>query len=254
MRNKCLITGHLGFIGSHLMKVLGDKAIGYDIKNGDDILDDDFLDMAMARCNKVVHLAAISNIQDVNKNPNLAVRTNLVGTWNVLELAKRNHIKKVIVASSASTKQPELSLYGATKDGMEKLCALFDNCIIARFYNIYGEGSKSVVNKFLSAALHNKSVVLNGDTTRDYLYIDDLMVALTRLLENEDPPKVIEIGTGQPTSLKRLVDTIELVIEGDVNVVNGKPLKEIQYSSCEKPYYYRTSLYDGIKKLWQAIS
>ena len=236
------------------MKVLGDKAVGYDIKNGDDILDWDYLDIAMANCNKVVHLAAVSNIQDVNKNPSLAVMTNIIGTWNVLTLAKQHHIKKVIVASSAATKKPELSLYGTTKDSMEKLCALFNNCIISRFYNIYGEGSKSVVNKFLTSALHNKAVVLNGDTTRDYLYVDDLMVALTRLLDNEDPPKVIEMGTGQPTSLKRLVDTIELVIDGDVNVINGKPLKEIQYSSCEKPYYYRTSLYDGIKKLWQTIS
>ncbi len=248
--NRCiLITGGEGFIGRHLMAALCGMGISYDIKSGNDILDRKKLDEAMKVADVVVHLAAVSSLQDVDNNPVKALETNIIGTWNVLDLAKKHGVDKVILASSAATKQPELSIYGTSKDCMDRIAALFDNVVIARFYNIYGDGSKSVVNKFVTNIKAGKTVILNGNTRRDYVWIYDLVDKLLEIIYNQDKRKLIEIGTGRSTTLKQLVNKIERVLGIKAKIHYKPPIREIQQSVCQEKMGMFTSLTEGIRQL-----
>lgn len=252
-KTNVLVTGGAGFIGKHFLKSLGIRGSSYDLVDGYDILDVSQLEsiIKLVRPKCLVHLAAISNRQQVDHNPELAVKTNFVGTYNVLSLARKYKIR-TILASSAATAAPELSLYGTTKDCMERLAALFDNVIIARFYNVYGKGSKSVVNKFVKDIRAGRKIILNGDTVRDYIFVGDVVNALVDMVDNVhvDGNKVINVGTHVGTNLSDLVKIIEEVLGKEAIREYGDWIKEIPISICRnKCKYYETPLIEGIRKL-----
>lgn len=235
------------------MKVLNGNGRSYDIRNHEfeDINDDNFLDTIVQDFNPsvIVHLAAVSNRRDTDKNPQLAIETNIIGTYNVLKVASKYNIR-VILASSAATSEPESSLYAASKDCMERIAALFNNVIIARFYNVYGPRSKSVVNKFTRNIKAGKPIKLNGNTVRDYIHVDDVIAAILNLIEATKPNIKYDIGTKRSISLKRLVSMIEKIVGKKAKIIQSKPIKEIQRSEClATPTWYKTTLEQGIKKL-----
>ncbi len=254
-KSRVLVTGGSGFIGSHLLKSLGDRGVNYDNKNEyfEDILNplclENYIKNNEITC--IVHLAAISNLKDSEKNPSLALETNFVGTFNVLRLAHKHKIK-TILASSAATSAPELSLYGTSKDCMERLVALFNNVIVARFYNVYGKRSKSVVNKFIQKMKAGAPIHLNGNTVRDYIYIDDVVAAVIDMVDNVEAKnnKVISVGTHKGTSLEELLYLIENILNNNTEVVYDEPIREIPISVCPRASkFYKTPLEDGIRKL-----
>jgi UDP-glucose 4-epimerase len=251
--NTILVTGSSGFIGSHLMKALGGRGYNYDLRKSEafDINDPNMIKMMViaTQPKAIVHLAAISNRRAVDRDPDLALQTNIIGTFNVLRIAKKYNIR-VILASSAATYQPELSLYGTTKDCMERLAAMFDNAVIARFYNVYGEGSKSVVNKFVRKIQAGKTIKLHGNTVRDYIHVSDVVDAIISLVDAAAPPRLVEIGTGRGISLKKLVSIIEKLCKKTARQVMLNPIKEIHESRCDKWYGQpKMTLEHGIKEL-----
>jgi UDP-glucose 4-epimerase len=250
--DKILVTGSSGFIGSHLMRTLGKRGIPFDIKKSKymDINNADALRTVMTAFKPfcIIHLAAVSSRQAVDNNPTQALKTNIVGTFNILRLAKKYGIR-VILASSAATYEPEMSLYGTSKQCMESLALMFDNAIIARFFNVYGKGSKSVVNKFSDSIKNGREIILNGNTKRDYIHVVDIVTLLLRLAKNDKPGKLYEFGTGVGTSLKQLVSQIEKVTKKKAKVNQGKAIHEIQESCCSSnlsELLPMTKLKDGI--------
>jgi len=251
-----LVTGSSGFIGSHLMKALGKRAIGYDLKDNK-IKNHNILDYQRLinfivdnRVKIIIHLAAISNHQEVDKDPIRAIETNLIGTYNVLRAAKESHVEKVILASSAAAAQPEFSLYGTTKNCMESFSKLFNNVIITRFYNVYGPGSKSVVNKFVKDISNGKPIYLNGNTLRDYVHVDDVVKTLIKIAASKSS-KLMDIGYGKSYTLKELVNIIEKEIGKKATIIQKPALNEIQKSQMNQTYNTSCSisLEKGIKKL-----
>lgn len=251
-KNLIFITGSEGFIGSHLKKQLSD-VIGYDIaiSNALDINDSKMLYAAIhdAAPKIIVHLAAVSNRQDVDKDPELALKTNIIGSFNVMRIAHKYHIP-VIIASSAATLEPESSLYAMTKMAMESLAWMFEFVTIARFYNVYGPGSKSVVNKFVKRIRLGREIVLYGNTKRDYIHVDDLVESLISLINAQDRPKSVNIGTGRTTSLNKIVSIIEKELDKKAMIKNLPPVNEIQESRCTVPYgTYKITLEQGIRRM-----
>lgn len=162
---KILITGHLGYIGSHLMKKL--DAIGMDIKDGNDIVNCELPDVDV-----VIHLAAQPGVVKSMEDPTETVRTNTLGT---VRLAEKYKNIKFIFASTGGAIQDEItSPYGLSKYCAEEFIKmLFSNYVILRFANVYGgEGSRSVIDKFLK-----EEIVVYGDgsQTRTFVHIDDLI-------------------------------------------------------------------------------
>lgn len=220
IQNKVLITGSEGFIGSHLMKAFPD-AVGYDLVNGDDILDTRRLvDIVQEyRPNVIIHLAAVSGVE---YGPQECSMTNIVGTNNVIGAAIESNVKKIIFASSAAV-YPDFddsfdekyicipkTAYGISKRAAEMYLQLasiwIDNIIILRLFNVYGPRSRSVINKFIQAGHSKRSATIygSGKQSRDFIYIDDVVEVFKQFVEKNFENGVYNVATGESTSILSL--------------------------------------------------
>ena len=89
-----IVTGSEGLIGKELSRKLEEKKInvvGYDIKNGQNILDEKSLERIICDVNGVIHLAAVSRVVAGYNDPFGAVKTNVIGTVNILDLIRRKN-------------------------------------------------------------------------------------------------------------------------------------------------------------------
>lgn len=179
MRNKkfsphIVVTGHLGFVGSYLMKHLPD-AVGLDIKDGNDILD-----CELPPADIVIHLAAEAGVVSSVADPFTNARTNILGTIRLLEHYK--NAKFIFSSTGGAIQKPIESPYGLSKFVCEHYIEmLHDNYVILRFPNVYGEGSRSVVDKFLN----EDTITIYGDglTNRIYGHVDDVVEAVLKSLD-----------------------------------------------------------------------
>ena len=136
---KTLITGAEGFIGTKLSERILD-ADKVDLKSGYDILDFD-----VSKYDLIYHLAAQTDVQSSNEAPILDAMMNILPTIHLAENCKG----RLIYPNSAAALDLR-SPYGISKKtGAEYIKLLSDDYVICLFPNVYGEGSKGVVDKFL---------------------------------------------------------------------------------------------------------
>lgn len=216
---KILVTGHMGFIGSYLMEQLP-SAIGLDIKEHNDILT-----CHLPEADLVIHLAAEPGVVKSMKMPYHNAFINIMGT---LRLMQRYKDSKFIFASSGGTIQETIeSPYGLSKFvGEEYLKLLHDNAVILRFCNVYGPGSRSVVDKWL--AEDELTIYGDGETMRIYGHVSDVVDAIVRA--TEWAPGTYRLGSEQRYSVLEIARAI------------GKPYKhaperpgEITHTNSQLP-------------------
>jgi UDP-glucose 4-epimerase len=195
---KILVTGHLGFVGSQLMPFLP-LAEGLDIKEDNDILTCDLPDADV-----VIHLAAEPGVIKSMEDPITSAKTNIVGT---LRLLKHYKDAKFIFASSGGTIQETIeSPYGLTKYvGEEYIKMLHDNYVILRFPNVYGKGSRSVVDKWLNE--DQLTIYGDGKTNRIYAHVDDVVQAILKSLD-WPTGQTYKLGTDQRYSVNQIAEAI----------------------------------------------
>jgi UDP-glucose 4-epimerase len=203
---------------------------------------------AMLDIDIVFHLASSSVPSTSNLDPLIDVNGNLITSLNILDTAVRAKIKKIIYFSSGGAiygsrdglinEQCDLnpiSSYGIIKSTIEKYFILYSklyniDTIIFRPSNPYGprQGhflAQGVISTFLKK-IYNKqplNIFGNGETTKDYIYIDDLAIMCYKLsiLANNG---IFNIGTGIGTTINELIVNIK-------NVTNIKPI--IEYSELK---------------------
>ena len=232
---KVLITGTGGFIGFHLAKLLlkeGHIVHGYDgmtdyydvnlKKDRHDILqknsnftvtvgmleDNDKLDDLANKFqpNVIVHLAAQAGVRYSLENPRSYIDSNIIGTFNVMEVAKKHKVKHLLMASTSSvfganSKMPfteiekadtQLTIYAATKKANESMAHSYAYLwkiptTMLRFFTVYGPWGRPdmALFKFVSAILNNKPIDIynNGEMYRDFTYIDDLVNGIKSLID-----------------------------------------------------------------------
>ena len=162
-----IITGSQGFIGSYLVREFEAEPI--DKKLGKDILDCD-----LPNTDVIIHLAAQTSVIDSIKDPQYDALNNIIGT---IRLAKRYRNTRFIFASSGGAIQEKIeSPYGLSKFCAEEYIKMLCNdYVILRFPNIYGQGSHSVVDKFINGDVE---IYGDGSSTRDYVHVSDLIRAI----------------------------------------------------------------------------
>jgi UDP-glucuronate 4-epimerase len=262
-----LITGTAGFIGFHLARRLlaeGHVVIGYDAMTDyydrrlkearhaelqrsnrftaviDRLENMAALDAAadLAEPDVIIHLAAQAGVRYSIENPRAYVDANLIGSFNVLEVAKRVRPKHTLIASTSSvyggnevmpfreTDKADLplTLYAATKKAMEAMshshAHLFDlptTCF--RFFTVYGPWGRPdmALFKFVSAIDAGTPIEIYGEgqMKRDFTYIDDLVEAIVRLV-GQPPVK------GAPLGDEEVRDTLSPVAPWRVvNIAGG---------------------------------
>jgi len=249
----------------------------------------DILDkMAVTRVLKdhelVVHLAAQTGVVPSQQDPFKDANVNVIGTLNLLNGSVKNNLQKFIFTSSAAPlgeQKPPLdekkipkpiAPYGASKLAGEAYCSAFYssyglNTVVLRFSNVYGPNSfhkGSVVAHFIKKILKNEPLTIYGDgeQTRDFLYVEDIVSIIDKILTNPDPKiggEIFQLGTGVETSVNHLVDCLKEVTGVPVDVIYLPERKgEIKrnFTSIDKikkkwGFEPQFNLKTGLEKTWQ---
>jgi UDP-glucose 4-epimerase len=212
----------------------GKGSVDVELVEGD-IRDFDTCLKCCDRIDVVVHLAANTGVAPSVENPGYDMEANVIGTFNILEAARQKHVKKFIFASSGAVigeveppiheeKLPRpVSPYGASKLAGEGYCSAFYktfgiDTISLRFGNVYGPFSKhknSVVAKFFRHALAGKSLEIygNGNQTRDFIYIDDLIQAIMLSVKSDIGGEIFQIATYKEITVNEIAVKIKHLIE-----------------------------------------
>lgn len=197
----------------------------------------------------VVHFAASTGVPLSIEEPRFDMECNVIGTFNMLEGARKNSVKSFIFASSGASvgeveppiheeKAPKpVSPYGASKLSGEAYCSAYSRsfgirAVSLRFGNVYGPRSKhknSVVAKFIKQALKGETLEVYGDgkQTRDYIYIDDLIDAIIHAAGVNVGGEVFQIATYRETTVNELADLLKELIKQEtakmVSIIHGQP-------------------------------
>jgi UDP-glucuronate 4-epimerase len=291
-----LVTGTAGFIGFHLAKRLldeGHEVVGidgftpyYDVtlkeqrnalltaRNGfvghKTMLEDTVsLERIAAEgpVDVIVHLAAQAGVRYSLEQPRAYIDSNLVGTFNVMEIARRLGVKHFMIASTSSvyggnSKMPfaevdraahPLTLYAATKAATEAMTHAYAHLwsiptTAFRFFTVYGPWGRPdmAMFKFTKGVLEGTPIDIynNGNMTRDFTFIDDLVEGIYRLsqvvpplvagrretaafdsLSPVAPYRCVNIGGGTPVPLLRFIEAIEMAT-GRQAVRNYLPMQK----------------------------
>lgn len=208
---KILVTGSSGYIGCNLKKFIQNKhaLIGYNLTEGNDIQDAPRVMEAAEGCDAIVHLAALADIPYCEGHPLDAINTNILGTINVSQAAKRNGIPMVFV-STFGTKNPQ-DVYCLTKRLGEEI-VLKDGGVVLRPSNIYGGKrfltKNNVVANFINAKRNGVRATIYGDGSqeRDFIHVDDVCRAI--LIGLKSHSGVYYICSDKRTSIMELAQII----------------------------------------------
>ena len=201
---KILLTGSEGFIGKNLQSFLKDEhqLICLDKKTGNDLINCD-LDYDV---DLVIHLAGLSGVRQSLDNPVDYWTNNVIGSYRIFEKFKD---KKILYASSSTANEPWRNPYAMSKFYMEQIAP--ENSLGMRFTTVYGPGGRE--NMLIPKLIKNDVSYINVDHFRDFIHVEDLMIAIKILIKNNISNKVIEIGTGSSINLLDLLDKLNMSVE-----------------------------------------
>lgn len=263
MKKKIIITGAAGFIGSqlaydlhqqgHQLILIDDMSFGYEdnlIINGETFGEFHKLDIRRPEIetlfrgvDTVFHFAGISALPVNQENPYYAIDVNVAGTANVLEMARRNNIRRVVFASTSAIYENNTTfpnyeydlvspylIYSNAKLQAELLCKSYYNTYglevaIIRYYNVYGphqdfkRTSPPFTSYVIRELLNNKQPVLHssGDQKRDYVYVDDIN-SLNKLCMNHPkaPGEIFNAASGKNYSVKEIYKILASALNSNI--------------------------------------
>jgi len=248
-----LVTGGAGFIGSHLVdrllalgrtvRVLDSFAVGrqanlkqhagnsrLEVTEGD-VTDPDAVAAATAGVARIFHLAARADIVPSIQEPEAYFRSNVEGTFCLLEAARRQAAKRFVYVASSScygipTTYPTAESspadprypYALTKYLGEQLVLHWAQvyrlpALSVRFFNVYGPRARTtgtygaVFGVFLAQLLAGEplTIVGDGEQTRDFTFVSDAVDALIAVAESDKIGEIYNVGSGLPVSVNELV-------------------------------------------------
>ncbi len=275
---KIFLTGSSGFIGFHLSKKLLDKGHSvhgfdsmnnyYDIKlkkaryqilkkykkfsftkgklENQKILSNSILKF---KPKIIIHLAAQAGVRYSIEKPRVYLDSNIIGTYNILELAKKINVKHLLIASSSSVygankklpfkeidkTETQLSIYAATKKSTENIAHSYANIwkipiTMMRFFTAYGPWGRPdmALFKFTKGIINKKKIDIynQGKMYRDFTYIDDIVDGVYKLInkapntkqfgkiKNDSlspvaPFRILNIGNTQKVYLLDFINALE---------------------------------------------
>lgn len=269
---KVLVTGHKGYIGSHLFSDLSrleHDVRGIDLKDGEDILhclpDENF--------DYVFHLAAQPRVEFSVHHPSYTMKQNVLVTSTLLEWAKNHGVKRVIFSSSAAVNGNgdgiPTSPYGLHKLMSEMECRLFSelyglDTICLRYFNVYSENQKfggsysTAISAWMEMIRQGKPLRIDGDgeQTRDLIHVDDIVLANIHAMQSNNwfGGKPYNIASGKSVSMNHIRDFIDSRHNVEWNEAPPR-LGDVKHSSAdisetqnELDFEPRVSIDDGLSR------
>jgi len=265
---KVIITGHTGFIGSHLYDLLSENydVIGISESKSPQILNDITkirLDDLPKDIHCIIHLAAITDTQLCEKNPELCFKVNVMGTQNMLEISRKLNTKFIFASTSHvygnPTKNPVnenssrniSGIYSGSKIAAEDICESYAKSYemdvsIVRIFSVFGpHSSPHLIISQIFSQLQNSDIINLGnlEAKRDFIFIDDVTKAIKIILEKSNGFNVYNIGTGVSHSIKSVFELIKNITNRNLQVNSHKS----KYHKVEIPEIYADN--QKIKKL-----
>jgi UDP-glucuronate 4-epimerase len=272
-----LVTGGAGFIGSHVCeRLLRDEhnvwafddlndfydpahkrrnlrelqalAKPFEFTHGD-ITDRAALDeiFSSVKFDQVIHLAARAGVRPSLERPALYQRVNIEGTVNVLEAARLNGVKKIIMASSSSvyglnSKPPfsesdlvtsAISPYAVSKLACEAMGHVWHHIYkmdvaMLRFFTVYGPRQRPdlAIYKFAKLISAGKPIPVFGDGTaaRDYTFVSDTVDGVIACTKREIGYQIFNLGESETISLSHMIKSLEAAL-GKKAIIDQQPLQ-----------------------------
>jgi nucleoside-diphosphate-sugar epimerase len=304
---RILLVGGAGLVGSHIVDELLKTDVGeiivYDnfsrgvkgnlttalcdprvsvFSDGGDILQTDILERAMEGVDGVFHLAALWLLQ-CHEYPRAAFDVNIRGTFNVIEAAIRNKVKRVVYSSSASVYGNAVQIpmtedhpynnytfYGATKIAGEQMFkALGDryglNWVGLRYMNVYGPRQDykgayvAVMMKVLDRIDQRLSPIVYGDGSQqyDFIYVGDVARANVLAMQAEASGQNYNVGRGIGTSIKELAELLLRLTDSDMSI-DYKPagqtfvtnrIGSVEAAQRDLGFLWKVDLDEGMREL-----
>ena len=295
---KYAVTGGAGFVGNNIVRKLVSK--GHDVLVIDnlqvgkkenlegvlekiqfyniDIRNLEELENTIKNVDGIFHEAALTVVQESFTKTEEYYDVNVVGTENILKIAKKYGIKLVFASSSAiygdtkkipiteESKKEPINPYGKTKLQNELSAEKFSKegtkVIGLRYFNIFGKGQTGtyagVITKFMEKISKNEELIIFGDgkQTRDFIHIDDVVNVNIIVMESDVSFGFFNVGTGVGTSINNLAKIMIELNNKELEINYKKPLKgDIKQSiadteKTEKKFKwkYKISLKEGLKR------
>ena len=248
------VTGGAGFIGSNLVKklshlghkvhVIDDFSSGLEMNLSEvncrihkvSILDVKNLEETLAESEYIVHLAAVGSVPRSIAFPETSFAVNTIGTFNVLEIARKHNIPLMFSSSSSvyglNSELPKsermwmqpISPYAASKLSAESLVTSYMHSysmktLVLRFFNVFGPLQRSdhtyaaVIPKWIKAAMQGSPIEIYGDgsASRDFTYVEFVVNILIDAMRREitfDTP--VNVASGNSITLNQLADMLRL--------------------------------------------
>ena len=303
--NKILVTGAGGFIGSHLTERLTE--LGYKVRAfihynsrsnwgwlensaylneidiyAGDIRDFDSVRNAMKGCQEVYHLAALIGIPYSYESPLAYIKTNIEGTYNVLENARTFNLGNVIITSTSETygtaqKVPIAedhpmvgqSPYSASKIAADQLALSYYLSFqlpvkIVRPFNTYGprQSARAVIPTIVGQLLSGKRKLTLGNIfpTRDLTFVKDTVEGFINISQSKKlTGEITNIGSGQEISIQNLALEIARICGRDIELELAKdrlrpPNSEVERLLCDNTKIVKNTNWRPNYSLTQGLS
>jgi UDP-glucuronate 4-epimerase len=235
---RILVTGGVGFIGSHLVERLrhdGHQVAVFDKKTGQDVNNFNQLKRVFKKhkFEAVAHLAAQAGVRRSFEEPELYERTNVLGTINLLECLRESPRTGLVFTSSSSVygnskvipfREDDpvlnpLSVYAATKRAAELACQVYAKnygikTTILRLFTVYGPNNRRDMAAFTFTRdiLAGQPIKLFGDaTSRDFTYVQDIVEGIIQAIKRPLKFEIINLGNSAPVPVRQLIKAIEMV-------------------------------------------
>lgn len=192
----------------------------------------------------VANLAARAGVRQSMENPRIYYSTNVAGTLNLLELCREREIGKFVLASTSSVygtndtpfdedmaTDSQLSPYASSKKAAEGICRVYSSLYgtdvsVLRYFTVYGPAGRPDMSVFRFVRWIEEGekvkVLGDGNQERDFTYVDDIAAGTVSATENLGF-EVINLGSGNPVSLNRLIEVIERKTGKRADVTYGPP-------------------------------
>ncbi|WP_288502093.1 NAD-dependent epimerase/dehydratase family protein [Pseudomonas sp. UBA5568] len=250
-----------------------------------DVADAKLVQRAAAGCQAVVHLAAVASVQASVDDPVRTHQSNFIGTLNVCEAMRVHGVRRVLFASSAAvygnngegqsiaedTPKAPLTPYAVDKLASEQYLEFYRRQhglepVIFRFFNIFGPRQdpsspySGVISIFSERAVQGQPITVFGDgeQTRDFLYVGDLVQVMVQALEQAQVEEgAVNIGLNQATSLNQMLAALQQVVGSLPAVSYTTPRSgDIRHSRADNrrllarfDFQRATSMVEGLARL-----
>lgn len=281
-RLNIIVTGGAGFIGTNLLRKLRQYYSDACIKSLDirqpaypvdgvsyeivDVRDKSTLENAITKADKLFHLAALIGTHESIEDPNASFETNVRGTINVLECARRYKTEVFVAGMPGLWNNP----YSISKNASVRMAETYFETYgvkvtVLLWYSVYGPYQylsryNKAVPTFINQALRNESLPIYGDGQQvaDFIYSDDATSYAIAMIEKKQWGKVIQCASGEGVSVNQLAKTI-IELSGSTSLIKYLPMRQGEPAKAHVvanitdltslfPNYKQLSLSEGLRR------